>query len=154
MAFMIQWLVENRILLIKITGTFTVEEAVKISQRTIELSRQIPTSPPTLLHSIVDMVDMAKGPALREYTRIRNDVKSPHNSGWLVFVNDPHSVIRFATNVAAQFFGVRFQFTDNIPDALNLLQVYDDSLPDLSKLVNEYSSEAKVSREDSLLFHH
>ncbi len=127
MPIEISWLVEGRIVYVKLDGKLTFEKIHAISKAIVT---HLDAGQPPYVHVLIDNQDMTSHPQtlnkLREATRF---LKHP-NLGWFIIFGSDNPLLRFFSSVITQLAGVRWRVLGTRTEALSFLQEVDQTLPD------------------------
>ncbi len=128
MPYQTGWYVENRVILTRYTGIIRVEDI----QGQIEETRVMIEQGTPLIHSIIDLSQIEKWPALNVVNEFRStDIEQVRERiGWSVIVAN-NIVLKFGSALFAPIFNLRQRIFSTLDEALAFLSENDASLPSL-----------------------
>ena len=125
MPYQIEWLLEKRVLHVKLFGILADEDSAQIG---VINSRHLQegTAP---VHILVDITGLDKFPiSLRQNSQYMDYLKSPA-LGWVIVVGLSNNMLaKFAVSVISQVIKFHLAQRDSLPDALAYLASHDPSL--------------------------
>jgi hypothetical protein len=130
MAHEISWLLEGRVIFVRLTGVQTAEAASLFDR---EILPYLDNVQAPLVHLVFDTVGLEQLPGIGVLSRFQW-LKHP-KTGWVVGYPKPNGAIAFITGFVSQLFKLRFRTFDTSQEALAFLQDVDATLPDLSPLM-------------------
>jgi hypothetical protein len=135
MPYSIEWLLENYILYIQFEGD-TADDISAYDKEMLILLETLPHP----VHAVVDVRYVTKFASLRNQSRIQS--RHHPNSGSVVMVGiNMHPVIRMFVTIVLSLSNTPLREASDLTQALSILQMMDESLPNLSHLVRQFEIE-------------
>jgi hypothetical protein len=130
MPYQTEWYVDKRVILTRYTGIIQIEDI----QGQIEETRVMIEEGTPLIHSIIDLSQIEKWPALNVVNEFRSmDIEQVRERiGWSVIVAN-NVVLKFGSALFAPIFNLRQRIFSSLDEALTFLSENDSSLPNLKK---------------------
>jgi len=130
MPYQTEWYVDKRVILTRYTGIIQIEDI----QGQIEETRVMIEEGTPLIHSIIDLSQIEKWPALNVVNEFRSmDIEQVRERiGWSVIVAN-NVVLKFGSALFAPIFNLRQRIFSSLDEALAFLSENDSSLPNLKK---------------------
>jgi hypothetical protein len=126
MAFNISWYIDGRVVLVRLSGTQTPEDARHFDEA---IRPYLDNAEVPLIHFVFDTTGLVGLPGLGTLARFQW-TRHP-KTGWVVGFPKPNPVVAMVTTIAAQLFKARFRTFDSIDATLTFLQSVDSTLPNL-----------------------
>jgi hypothetical protein len=126
MPYQVDWLVEQRIIELKIIGLFTLAELKEVDAIATEMAQ---SSAANDIHLLFDLTKMTYSPplsAMRSTQLLRQS-----NIRWGINYGTFNPLFRVMTTPLLKIFGIKQRFFANRAEALRFLQSIDASLPPL-----------------------
>lgn len=124
MSVEIQWYIEPRVLLIKGTGSITVEDSRTLDEKAVAFLNQSTTTP---IHLLFDGSLIERMPGLMI---LKKWIWPKHQSlGDVVVFGLEDTPLRMVTGVIFRLFGLTFHFQDTFEKAAKSIRKIDESLP-------------------------
>lgn len=125
MPYQIEWLLEKRVLHVKMFGILADEDSAQIG---VINSRHLEEGNAPV-HILVDITGLEKFPTnLRQNSQYMDYLKSPA-LGWVIVVGLSNNVLaKFAVSVISQVIHFHLAQRDNMHDALSYLASHDSTL--------------------------
>lgn len=125
MSYSITWLVEKRVIHVKLENEVTIDEAERINQQLLEF---FDAGAPPLVHMICDTSRMSRFPT---NLGLLNDVSSTYMKhrllGWVIVIGS-NPMARFIGSIITQVFRVRFRMVPSFPAAVDFLAEVDSTV--------------------------
>lgn len=130
----IKWLVDHKILLIKVNGDVTLEVVQETSAKVLEL---IESSSSSTIHIFVDESNQGKMlKSVKLFTEAGQFVKHPKVK-WLVVYGNEDPFAKFLAAAIAGIARVQYYRASTFEDAIRFLSAVDINLPDLGHLLSQ-----------------
>lgn len=133
MPYTVDWMVEGRVVLDRLSGEVTMDDIAQTSERITDLMRQ---GKPPMVHLIVELTAVEKLPMgihIGKINQYMMHTKEP-NLGWSLVVTKS-IFLRFLASVATQVARGRYRAFDTFEEAVAFLADVDATLPEFQAQV-------------------
>jgi hypothetical protein len=127
MPSQIDWYIPGQVLYASSWGEVTIEQLIEHIATNQRLVREGTHS---LVHTISNVTHLTKYPPIYESVKVFNQFRhsAPPNTGWALTVGFKDPVVKFATTVIQQLFGVRLRSFDTVDEAVDFIKTVDREL--------------------------
>lgn len=134
MSYSVSWLVEKRVIHLRLENEVTVEDAENINHHLLEY---FDAGQPPLVHLIVDTTRLAHFPTnLNVLNKVSSTYMNHPLLGWIVVIGT-NPMARFIGSMITQLFRVRFRMVTSFEAAVVYLAEVDTSGTGLLKDLNK-----------------
>ncbi len=127
--YKVEWLVENRVILIQIAGEYdlqTMQQGIQKVKKYVDEG----TAP---VHVVWDMAGITKMPRdIREPLGELEILRYHPNGGWIVMISS-NVMVRFVGQIATRFLGANFRSVVSYDEAVETISRVDPALADALK---------------------
>lgn len=124
MAYKLGWYVPERVIYIRLEGTFTVDDLAQISDALIKML----DSGKPLVHILRDERNITSTPRNLQRARDVMRVGNHRAIGWVVATGNTNAMLQFLMGMMASFFGLNYRHFRTIEAGIAFLQARDPSI--------------------------
>jgi len=132
----LNWLLEGRILYIQLTGVLTIDDIKDASQRGVDMLDPSMNLPVHTIHDSRNIIEPPKN--VRALFEVSKAALQDPRLGWMINVSSQNQFLTYMITMMGKLTGSEFRFESSVSEALNFLQMVDQTLPDLTDLYRMY----------------
>ncbi len=126
MAYTVEWLVPQRVVIIEIVGDYSSHD---LNESTLQVRDDFLDKGTAPVHLICDVRQITSYPTQIFVIKQASEIYLRHpNMGRLLLVGFDNPLMRFIANAVSQTMRARFQQAESIEQAISSLKVYDETL--------------------------
>ena len=130
MPISISWIIEDKLLMVKMIGEVTMEELNDLTQNSLDILSQ---SAGEVHHQIIDLSETTKLPShIKEIGDLTRPVNEHEAMGWVIMFGIKNQLLKFIATMATQLSRGKVKVVDSYDDALDTLKRVDAQLTNIS----------------------